>query len=115
MAEMNAEYMRGRWPGVFAAAPTPPALDPLAEAIGSAQNELDSVGLAANYSEAVVLLAGHKALLGTPQRASGQHHARAGLVEIDYGREAGETSFLSLYKQLIHRRPELRITVIGEE
>lgn len=112
MASMTSSYMRERWPGVFADAPSLPAIDPLDEAIIAAQNQLSVENLNQNYTEAVVLLAGHFALLGTPARASGANKYKAGLVELGFGTAGAamdSTSFLSLYKALLKRSPRLRV------
>ena len=112
-AEMTPEYMRGRWAGVFADAPDPPALDPLSEAITAAQNQLNTqASWGRNYEEAVVLLAGHIALLGTAARASGAIRTKAGQVEVEYGVGAGgmtSSSFYTLYLQLLARQAQFRI------
>lgn len=114
MAEMTAEYMRARWAGIRAIPlpVLPETVDPVAEAIIAAQNTLDPVNLGRNYSEAVVLYAAHLAELGKPGRAGGQQHARAGLVEIDFGNRLAETAYGKLYANLIKHRPELRISTV---
>lgn len=116
-AAMTGAYMRARWPGVFADAPALPALDPLAEAITAAQDQLSSQNLGRNYAEAVVLLAGHFAILTSGARAAGQNKVKAGQVEVEYGVGSlagdGSTGFYALFLQLVRRRSELRIPLIG--
>lgn len=112
-ALLTAAYMRARWPGVFSDAPTPPALDPLDEALIAAATQLSVDNWSSNYNEAVVLLAGHYAILGSVQRAGGAQKYKAGFVEIDYGvggvGKEMSTSFLALYKALLSRQVRMRV------
>ena len=92
--------IRQRFPGVFDAVSD----DSLNMAIVAAQNQLNRIAFGASADEATFLLACHFAELGKPSRAGGQHHARAGLVEIDFGRTTGETAFGQLFEELKKRR-----------
>jgi hypothetical protein len=115
-AEMNSAYMRSRWPDVFADAPVLPAIDPLDEAIIAAQNQLDSDNWGRNYAEAVVLLAGHIAIMSTGGRASGVQSTKAGQVEVRFGAGGSTgntptTGFMELYKQLLSRQVLMRVPI----
>lgn len=104
----TAADIRALFPGVFAAAPTPPAADPLELAIAMATRRvLNTTLLGDRYGDAVTYLAAHFAystaaanIAGTPSSVT------VGRVSVSYftggsSSYGPRTTFLGMYESLI--------------
>lgn len=99
---LDPAYIRVRFPGVFDSVSDAS----LNGAIAAAQAQVNIPLLGTLATEASLYLACHIAELGKPGRASGMRRATAGQVTLEYGgfgQSSMDTSFLTLYKELIKR------------